>query len=76
MATGIPNTTVMGGFTKGYPTKWLNGYDKYYNAMHNRVIEYQYFDCKSADGIQNLKQWLYDHANGDAKGGVANFSID
>jgi hypothetical protein len=76
MATGIPNTTVMGGFTAGYPTKWLNGYDKYYHAMQNRVVEYNYFDFNTNDGLQNLKQWIYDHASGTTTGGVANFSVD
>lgn len=76
MATGIPNTTVMGGFTDGYPTKWLNEYDKYFEAMHNRVVEYNYFDFNTNEGLENLKQWLYDHASGTTVGGVANFSID
>ena len=76
MATGVPNNTAMGGFTAGYPTKWLNTYDKYYEAMHNRVVEYYFFDCKTTDGFQNLKQWLYDHASGTTGGGLANFNVD
>ncbi len=75
MATGAPTNSDMGGFTSGYPTKWPNGYDIYYKAMKGRVIEYDYFDCKTEQGIQSLKQWIFDHGSGTDVGGVANFNV-
>ncbi len=75
MATGVPTNSDMGGFTSGYPTKWPDGYDIYYKAMRGRVIEYDYFDCKTQAGIDELRQWIYDHNSGTDIGGVANFNV-
>jgi hypothetical protein len=73
---GIPNVVSMGGFTNGYPTKWLSGYEKYYQAMHNRLLNYYYFDLKTIDGFMGLKNWIYDHANGSKRGGLGNFNVE
>lgn len=75
LATGVPTNTAMGGFTEGYPTKWLNGYEKYYKAMQNRIKGYHYFDCKTKQGFEDLKQWVYDHAGSTDRGGLANFNV-
>jgi len=76
MATGSPTNSDMGGFTSGYPTKWPDGYDIYYKAMQGRVIEYDYFDCKTSQGIEDLKQWIFDHGSSTDTGGVANFNVN
>jgi hypothetical protein len=74
---GIPNVTDFGGFTtsqvNGYPTKWMSGYDYYYRAMQNRVDKIDTLDMTQAGAIVKLKQWLYNHGNGSANGGIANF---
>jgi hypothetical protein len=70
---GVPNVTDWGGFTAGFPTKWMSGYDLYYRAMQNRVDKIDSIDMLSVGGIAKLKQWLYDLGNGSANGGVANF---
>jgi hypothetical protein len=74
---GIPNVIDFGGFTtsqvKGYPTKWMSGYDYYYRAMQNRVDRIDTIDMTQSGAIVKLKQWLYDHGNGSENGGIANF---
>jgi hypothetical protein len=72
---GIPNCTDQGGFEYGFPTKWVNGYDKYFKGMHNRISNYDSIDLLAADGLNKAKRWLYDHSNGSNHGGVLNFSV-
>jgi hypothetical protein len=70
---GIPNVDDYGGFTNGFPTKWLSGYDLWYKAMQNRVDKIDTISMLDTDGLRKVKQWIYDHGNGSANGGVANF---
>jgi hypothetical protein len=80
---GIPNIAVFGGFTEyvlngstynNYSyTRWMSGYDSYYLAMQNRVDAIDTIDMMEDGSIDKLRQWLYDHGNGSADGGVANF---
>jgi len=61
---------------KTYPqniTSWMNGYDKYYAAMQNRVESYMRIDVSTEEGILTLKKWLYNHNNGSEYGGIASF---
>jgi hypothetical protein len=67
---GIPTVDDYGGFTSGFPTKWLTGYDLWYRAMQNRVDTISMLDTV---GLRRVKQWVYDHGNGSANGGVANY---
>lgn len=57
----------------GGPTKWVSGYEKYYNAMRNRIAEMIAIPTDTEEGILALKHWLYDHACGDQPGGMVNF---
>lgn len=57
----------------GGASKWVSGYEKYYNAMRNRIVEMVAIPTDTEEGILTLKHWLYDHACGDARGGMANF---
>ncbi|MDD3741635.1 MAG: hypothetical protein PHH30_10365, partial [Bacteroidales bacterium] len=52
---------------------WLDGYDNYYAAMHNRISDYYVIKTNSNDGITTLKSWVYDHFEGDDYGGTATF---
>ena len=70
---GIPNVDDYGGFTNGFPTKWLSGYDLWYKAMQNRVDKIDTISMLDTDGLRKVKQWVFDHGNGSANGGVANF---
>jgi hypothetical protein len=68
---GIPSVTAFGGFENGYPTKWVNGYSIYYNAMQNRIDQYDSIKITGPASLDSIKQWLYDHGDGSAYGGVA-----
>ncbi|MEI7661350.1 MAG: FlgD immunoglobulin-like domain containing protein [Bacteroidota bacterium] len=61
---GAQNT---GGFTR-----WISGYDMYYNAMHNRINSVKAIRVDSPEGLLTLKYWLLDHLDGSSVGGVAN----
>jgi len=52
---------------------WLDGYDNYYAAMHNRIYDYYVIKTNSNNGITTLKSWVYDHFEGDDLGGTATF---
>jgi len=52
---------------------WMNGYDKYYNGMHNRLKAIYAIPTNTEEGILTLKHYLNDHLDGSATGGVACF---
>ncbi len=89
--TGIPNSVDYGGATNskiygrsrdnGFSTPdygWMQGYDKWYRAMRNRISKCSYprnLRLNTAAKIELFKGWLYNH-NGDtsfASGGIAGF---
>ena len=53
---------------------WITGYEKYYHAMQNRIRNIYAIPVNSAEGIQTVKQYLYDHLDGSSTGGVACFT--
>ncbi|MDY6916280.1 MAG: T9SS type A sorting domain-containing protein [Candidatus Cloacimonadota bacterium] len=71
---GIPNIAYYGGIAYGGSTRWISGYDAYYNGMQNRVLETFAIPCDTPEGLQTLKQWMNDHLEGLEVGGLANFS--
>ncbi|PLX00547.1 MAG: hypothetical protein C0594_15620 [Marinilabiliales bacterium] len=70
---GTPNVADYGGMSLGGVTRWMSGYDLYYNAMHNRITEFYSIDVSTEEGLLVLKHWLNDHLDGSTVGGVANF---
>ena len=54
-------------------TMWMSGYDKYFNAMQNRVLDYYSIDVSTSEGLNTLKHWLYNHFDSSKIGGLANF---
>jgi hypothetical protein len=54
---------------------WMSGYDKYYRAMQNRVLENYSLPVGTPEGVNLLKRYLYDHFDGSKYGGTANFQI-
>ncbi|MEI6682366.1 MAG: FlgD immunoglobulin-like domain containing protein [Bacteroidota bacterium] len=72
-ACGNMNISDYGGAqnTGGY-TRWISGYDMYYNGMHNRINSVKAIRVDTPDGLQTLKYWLLDHLEGASVGGVAN----
>jgi len=74
--TGCPPVSdYFGTLEGGDGSKWLNGYSAYYNGMKNRVQATDIsIKVTTEKGINDLKQWLYDHAGEQAKGGLVTFS--
>ncbi len=86
---GIPNVTTYGGRTYsrlfGSQTHddpdygWMQGYDKWYSAMWNRVANNFSMEHKTntPEGRQELKEWLYNHSGDNSYycGGVAGIGV-
>ena len=72
-ACGNMNVSDYGGAlnTGGY-TRWISGYDKYYNGMQNRINSVKAIRVDTPEGLQTLKYWLFDHLEGSSVGGVGN----
>lgn len=71
---GTPNVAEYGGsLSWGSYKRWISGYATYLSAMHNRIEEIYRIPIDTPDGLLLLKQWIYDHCNGSAHGGVAQF---
>jgi len=71
---GIPHFADFGieNYTE---TRWMTGYDKYYNGMKNRTSEVYTINTDTEEGIKTLKHWLNDHLDGSPNGGLANIQI-
>jgi hypothetical protein len=52
---------------------WISGYEKYYEAMKNRVRRAYRINVGNQEGLLTLKHWLAHHAEGSPYGGLANF---
>ncbi len=70
---GNPTVADYGGMAYGGAARWMSGYDLYYNAMHNRVTEVYSIRVNTVEGLQTLKNWIYDHGNGSTAGGLGCF---
>ncbi len=54
---------------------WMNGYDRYYRSMKNKVIKNYSFSVADANGLRALKTYLFNHNDNYRYGGLANFQI-
>ena len=73
-SNGCPNVADWGGhFAYGGMTRWMSGYDAYLNGMNNRVHEIHAIHVGNEEGLEILKNWMHDHLNGSAAGGIASF---
>lgn len=70
---GTPNIADYGGLDFGGGARWMSGYEKYYNGMHNRIQGVYKIEVGTPDGLLTLKHWLHNHLKGEASGGVASF---
>ena len=70
---GNPTVADYGGIAAGGPSRWMSGYNLYYDAMHNRVRDVYSIKVNTIEGLQTLKNWIYDHGNGSTAGGVGCF---
>ncbi|MBE9469086.1 MAG: cadherin domain-containing protein [Bacteroidetes bacterium] len=72
---GCPTIETFGSINAGDNNSfWMSGYNKYLKSMKNTMLEYKTIRLNTVQGINDLKQWMYDHGRGDAIGGLANFS--
>jgi len=65
---GCPNVTTYGGMWPAttdpdMSTIWMDGYDKYDNAMNNRVLSQVAMRLDTPEGLEVLKQWMNDHCD-------------
>ena len=58
---GTPTVTTYGGMSTGGGSRWMSGYDSYYQSMHNRIYEVYQIDVSSTEGIETAKYWLHNH---------------
>ncbi len=71
---GVPNVTDYGGLLwSGGEKRWMTGYNLYYKAMHNRLYAGYNIQVGTPEGLMILKNWLHNHLDGSAVGGLANF---
>ncbi|HLN52127.1 MAG TPA: T9SS type A sorting domain-containing protein [Lentimicrobium sp.] len=70
---GSPTVEDYNGMSYGGYKRWISGYDHYYNAMHNRIKDVYSIKVNTEEGIQTLKNWIYDHGDGSPTGGVGCF---
>ena len=85
---GVPNVPTYGGRTYsrlfGAQTHddpdygWMQGYDKWYSAMWNKVAhDITFAPTNTAEGQRELKEWLYNHSGDETMhgGGVAGIGV-
>ncbi len=53
---------------------WMNGYEKYLHAMRNRIDKVYSIPVNTVEGLNLMRQWLFDHLDGSEWGGVAVYS--
>ena len=68
---GVPTVAVYGDLT-ATPSFWMSGYDKYYQAMQNKMTT-RNLEISTVAGLKEAKEWIYNHGRGDAIGGLINF---
>jgi hypothetical protein len=73
---GTPNVEDYGGsLNYGGTARWMTGYDKYYNAMLNRIWDFSTISLRDIEGLNTLRYWIDDHLDGSDAGGLANIYI-
>lgn len=86
---GVPSAEVYGGTTysalfgnqdtSNEDFGWMQGYDKWYSAMWNRMLRPSHFPMNvgTPEGREAVKRWLYNH-NGDTSfhgGGIVGIGV-
>ena len=89
MHVGVPSAATYGGQTYsslfGYQEEsdedfgWMQGYDKWFEAMHNRMLQPSNFPVNvgTEEGREAVKNWLWNH-NGDSDfqaGGICGIGV-
>lgn len=69
---GSPFTPDWGTTYFGGASKWMSGYNKYYEGMKNRIVEMIAFPTNTEIGIHTLRHWIANHGVNDPMGGCVN----
>lgn len=72
-ANGCPTVATYGGLYKDVKF-WMSGYTNYEAAMQYRVDEIFNIDVSTSEGLETMKYWMYNHADGSPTGGIVNFA--
>jgi hypothetical protein len=71
---GMPNAVDYGGtLSYGGPSRWMSGYNEYYNGMHNRINNAYQIQGGTPEGLLVIKHWLHSHLEDSPVGGIASF---
>lgn len=54
--------------------RWMNGYNLYYSAMHNRVDKYFKIVSDTDAGIRQMKEYLFNRSGDSRQGGLLVFA--
>lgn len=71
---GSPSIAQYGGMAIDDGRLWLTGYEKYHQAMQNRIKEVYRIDVSAEEGLYTLKHWLKHRLEGSDIGGMAIFN--
>lgn len=89
LANGVPTVPVYGGrtYSRLFGNQdtsdpdfgWMQGYDKWYSAMFNRIVRFVNFpkSVQTEEGREAVKNWLWNH-NGDTDfkaGGICGIGV-
>lgn len=75
MSNGVMTEADYPKTTSVYSYYWASGYDKYYRAMANRLNSFVLMPATTADELEQIKRYLYDHGQeGSGSGGLVTFS--
>lgn len=70
---GNPSVFDYGGLSSGGASRWMSGYNLYYNAMHNRITDVATIYLNTTDGWNMMRSWIYNHMDQASLGGVGTF---
>ncbi len=73
-ANGCPNESNYSNSIACDGKFWMNGYNNYYQGMKNKVLDIFTIKIQNEEGLNTLKNWLYNGVDGKTIGGIANFS--
>jgi hypothetical protein len=70
---GCPNVPTWGEGMGGWRI-WMDGYEKYYTGMFNKLDSYWFIDVSTPEGLETFKHWINDHNAGIGIGGLGCFA--
>jgi len=70
---GCPTVANYGGLVQD-ATYWMSGFSDYETAMENKVVEIFNIDVSTEQGLEDMKYWMFNHADGSIDGSIVNFA--